>query len=200
MPKKPENHAAYKVEPIRSLQQVKRIRKMLLQKGELRNALLFCLGVNNGLRIGDLLNLKVYQVKDLDPDREFHILEQKTGKKNIAVVNQICHKILLEYLENTKLTNGNYLFPSQKPNKNGEKKLDPRSVNALIKKWTQEAGLKGNYGTHSLRKTFGYIQYTEFKADLSLLCKRFNHSSPAITLRYIGITDDQIRNMLLQQI
>ncbi|MGL5480083.1 MAG: site-specific integrase, partial [Clostridium sp.] len=42
---------------------------------------------------------------------------------------------------------------------------------------------------HTMRKTFGYFHYNQFK-DIAILQDIFNHSAPSITLRYIGITDD----------
>lgn len=52
-----------------------------------------------------------------------------------------------------------------------------------------------NIGTHTLRKTFGYFHYKRYK-DVALLQQLFNHASPSITLRYIGITQDEIDDTL----
>ena len=57
-------------------------------------------------------------------------------------------------------------------------------------------GINGFYGTHTLRKTFGYHHYHKFK-DVALLQKIFNHYSPSITLRYIGIDQEEINNSYL---
>ena len=187
---------AYITEPIRTMEAVRKIRKMLLDRGELRNALLFCLAVNCGARIGDLLDLRVKHVRHLPIDGSFRFHEEKTGKGTLIVINQVCHKILTRYLAEGDLEDEDFLFPSQK----GRSKLDPRSVNFLVKKWTSESGLQGNYGCHSLRKTFGFLQRTVFKADFALLCEKFNHSSPSITKRYLGIQESEIRDMLLHQI
>ena len=51
--------------------------------------------------------------------------------------------------------------------------------------------LEDKFGTHTMRKTFGYHHYKKFK-DVAMLQKIFNHSSPEITLRYIGIEQDEI--------
>jgi len=61
----------------------------------------------------------------------------------------------------------------------------------MIRDACKAAGLEEKIGTHSMRKTFGYHHYQQFK-DVVLLQKIFNHSSPQITLRYIGIEQDQI--------
>jgi integrase len=119
---------------------------------------------------------------------------------NFLVLNKTCHKILQTYLKDRKFRDSDYLFISQKRNKEGKKVLDPRSVNASIKLWCKDAGLTGQFGTHTMRKTFGYLQYAHFKTDINILCERFKHSSPAITRRYIGITEDTVQNCLLNEI
>jgi len=51
-----------------------------------------------------------------------------------------------------------------------------------------------------LRKTFGYIQRTKFKVGFEVLAKRFNHSSPAVIMRYLGITDKEVNGILMNEI
>jgi hypothetical protein len=50
------------------------------------------------------------------------------------------------------------------------------------------------------RKTFGYIQRTKYGVSFEVLCKRFGHSSPAITMRYLGIDDREVKGILLNEI
>lgn len=74
-------------------------------------------------------------------------------------------------------------------------------VSQMIKAWTKSINLKGNYGAHTLRKTFGgYVQRTRFGIGFEILAKRFNHSSPAITMRYLGIQPDEVNGILLNEI
>ena len=73
-------------------------------------------------------------------------------------------------------------------------------VNRMIKSWCRAINLPGNYGAHTLRKTFGYIQRTKFGVGFEVLCRRFNHSSPAITMRYLGITDQEVYSILQNEI
>ena len=70
-------------------------------------------------------------------------------------------------------------------------RLDRFAAYNIIKNACKAAGLEETIGTHTLRKTFGYHHYQQFK-DVAILQKIFNHSSPQITLRYIGIEQDQI--------
>ena len=66
-------------------------------------------------------------------------------------------------------------------------------TNYILKSASEAINLPEKIGTHTMRKTFGYHHYQKFK-DVALLQMIFNHSSPQITLRYIGITQDRIDN------
>ncbi|MFN2344045.1 MAG: site-specific integrase, partial [Desulfonatronovibrio sp.] len=74
------------------------------------------------------------------------------------------------------------------------------AANRLVKAWCRAINLRGNYGTHSLRKTFGYIQRIKYGVGFEVLCKRFNHSSPAVTMRYLGIEDKEVNGILMNEI
>jgi integrase len=75
-----------------------------------------------------------------------------------------------------------------------------QAVNNLIKSWTRAINLKGNYGAHTLRKTWGYMQRTKYGVGFEIICKRFNHSSPAVTMRYLGIEDKEVHSTLMNEI
>lgn len=93
------------------------------------------------------------------------------------------------------LFDNDFLFRSR----NGKNKpLTRETVHKMIKEWTKP--LKGNYGTHTLRKTFGYIQRTKYGVSFEVLCKRFGHSSPSVTMRYLGIDDREVKGILLNEI
>jgi integrase len=150
------------------------------------------MGINNGLRTGDLLKLKVMDVRGLKEGDKITIKEGKTGKQNILVINKTVHKVLIQYLMESKLKDDDYLFKSRK----GNRPISIQTVNGYLKKWTSEINIKGNYGAHSLRKTWGYFQRKIFGVGFEVLCKRYNHASPAITMRYLGITDREVENIL----
>ena len=82
-PNAPKKGDRITVDPIRDTKSVKAIAKLLHNRP--RDHLLFILGVNNGLRAGDLLKLKVKQIRYLKPGETLHIKEGKTGKDNILV-------------------------------------------------------------------------------------------------------------------
>jgi len=190
----PKKGSVITVEPIKNLKDINAIKKLVNESP--RNYLLFVMGINNGLRAGDLLKLKVKDVRYLKPGQTITIRESKTGKLNILMVNKSVHKAIQNYIEQLKPDDDDYLFASYKT----KKPIKVQSLNNLIKLWTKSINLKGNYGSHSLRKTFGYVQRTEYKVGFEILAKRFNHSSPAITMRYLGLSNEEVNHVLMNEI
>lgn len=190
----PKKGRRIKVEPIRRRKDIASIKKLLESKP--RDYLLFVMGINNGLRVGDLLKLKVSDVERLKPGQTITIREGKTGKENILMVNKAVHKAIKNFLEEMQSDLDAYLFASQK----GRGPLTLQAVNAMIKRWAKAINLRENYGAHTLRKTFGYIQRTKFGVGFEVLAKRYNHSSPAVTMRYLGITPDEVNECLMNDI
>jgi integrase len=182
------------VDPIQKIVDIRAISKLL--EGSPRDRLLFVMGINNGIRTGDLLKLKVKDVRHLKAGDYITIKESKTKKDNVLVVNKTVYKALKNYFDKVQLKNDEYLFASRK----GNKPLQTKSINRLIKSWTKSINLKGNYGAHTLRKTWGYIQRTKHGVGFEIICKRFNHSSPSVTMRYLGIQDKEVHETLMNEI
>lgn len=174
------------VEPIRNKKDIDQI-KLLLKTRKMRDYILFTLGINCGLRISDVLKLRV---KDVRNKRFLLIIEQKTGKhRKIPIKTKLMHML------NTYIKNKNdeqWLFKSQKGD---NRPISRIQAYRIIKSVCLRAGLTENFGTHTLRKTFGYHFYKMTK-DVALLQNILNHSSPKITLRYIGINQDIIELQL----
>ena len=169
------------VEPIRDKEQIKKVKQVLKQSNQ-RNYLLFVLGINSGLRISDILKLKV---KDVKNKKYIEIKEQKTKKyKKFPITKPL--KLCIDRYINDKLSE-DWLFES----KRGSKPITRVQAYRIICNACNNAGINLNIGTHTLRKTFGYHFYQE-KKDIVILQKIFNHSTPDITLRYIGINQDII--------
>jgi len=190
-PNHPPKGSSTVVEPIREEKDIQSIKKLLSKNP--RDQLLFVMGINNGLRMGDLLKLKIKDVKGLKSGECIRIKEGKTGKQNILVINKSVYKVLTEYLQTAKLSDDDYLFKSRK----SDKALTMQAVNAYIKRWTSAINLPGNYGAHSLRKTWGYAQRIRYGVGFEVICKRYNHSSPSVTMRYLGITDKEVMDCLI---
>lgn len=168
------------VEPIRKIKDIKKIEKLLETQNK-RDLLLFTLGINCGLRISDILRLNVNDVKS---KTYIFIKEQKTGKFKRIPINSKLKIIIKTYIKGKK--ENMPLFTNSRNNR-----LDRFSAYRIIKNACKSAGIKEKVGTHTLRKTFGYHHYKKFK-DIAMLQKIFNHSSASVTLRYIGIEQDNI--------
>ena len=167
------------MEPIRKKQKIEAMKNELLKSGY-RNYLLFITGINTGLRISDLLNLKVKDVRD-----KTHIIieEQKTDKTKKFLMNNRLKDKLDSYIE--RMDDGEYLFKSQKGN---NKPISRVQAYRILRKAANDVGLE-SVGTHTLRKTFGYHHYQQHK-EVAVLQELFNHSAPSVTLDYIGINQD----------
>ena len=169
------------VYPIRDKDSIQKM-KAYLSKNP-RDLLLFTIGLNSALRISDILSLKVGQVKS-----GYVILkEQKTNKTKRFPLNKSVMEVLLPYIAGKG--DEDYLFESQKGNK-----LSRCQAYRIIKKASRVCGLSEEIATHSMRKTFAYKVYEKTK-DIALIQQLLNHSSPAISLRYIGITQNKLDNI-----
>lgn len=168
------------VEPIRNKNDIKKVEKILAKQSE-RDLLMFTIGTNCGLRISDILNLNVGDVKGKS---HIQIKEQKTGKFKKFLINEKLKPMLAAFTKNRN--NDEPLFLST-----WNRRLDRVRAYYIIHNACVEAGIDYKVGTHTLRKTFGYHHYQKFK-DVAMLQKIFNHSSPSITMRYIGIEQDKI--------
>ena len=167
------------VEPIRNVENIKKIEQILSKNP--RNLLFFTMGTNCGLRISDILGLDVKDVKDKS---YIQIVEKKTGKFKKFPINAKLKPMLKDFTKGKKMTEP--LFTTKFKNR-----LERVAAYKIINAACKEAGLEERVGTHTLRKTFGYHHYQKFK-DVVMLQKIFNHYSPEITLRYIGIEQSQI--------
>jgi len=180
-----------RVEPIRELKHIKAIKQLL--NGNYRDKLLFVLGINTGLRAQDLLALRVFQFKDCKVGDRITIKEKKTGKQNIIIINKEVMLALDAYLEALEPQETDFVFKSRK-GKNYP--LTTFRVTRLVKLWTETINLKGNYGAHTLRKTFCVIQRTCFKVPWETLCTYLNHSSPSVTRLYLGLKSEEVESIL----
>ena len=183
------------VEPIRDPKKVAAIRKILKGQDSPRDYLLFVMGINTALRIGDLLRLRVGDTLNAHGQIvEFlHIREQKTGKSKRVKLNKPVQEALKYYFSKVAGTDPEApLFCSSRY----AKPLDRTGVWRSINKWCQDVGLtQGHYGAHTLRKTWGYMARRYHGIPIELIQAKYGHSTPAVTRRYIGITGDEIENV-----
>ena len=180
------------VQPIRDLKQIENI-KILLKHKNLRDYCLFTLGINSGLRISDLLKLTIADVMEKGkPKDRIRLREKKTNKYKEFPLSDNAKSAIKEYLKTRNYTENEPLFISRK----NEGFLLRQQAYKIINDVAKSVGIKEKIGTHTLRKTFGYHAYNK-GYDITVIQKLFNHSSPSVTLRYIGITQDDLDNVYL---
>lgn len=174
----------------------------------LRDYALFIFGIYTGRRISDIVALNVNDIAHVDNKGRFtikkrlQIIEKKTGKFINIALHDTARRALNKYLRKRKkgaYSIGDFLreplFKSQKRRKNGEQRIRESSVWRILNTAGRKCGI-AKIGTHSLRKTFGYMLY-QSGTSIELIQKMLNHSSPAITFAYIGITRDDIDEAIL---
>lgn len=183
------------VEAIKDKRQIENMKKVLKGSNP-RDYLLFVFGINSGLRISDLLSLSWTDVLDQKnkPRPFFEVTEQKTGKtRKITINDTLCKALQEAFTAGGDINIGDYIFKSQK----GENQSISRNQAwQVLNNAARTCGIINRIGTHTLRKTFGYHAYQQ-GIDITLLQQLFNHSSPSVTLRYIGITQQDIDDVYI---
>ncbi|AIF45743.1 site-specific integrase [Virgibacillus sp. SK37] len=173
------------VQPIRDPEVIEKMKRELSKKGS-RNEFMFVFGINTGLRISDMLLLKVKDVRGKD---FFIVKEKKTGSIKRFKINQELYIRIDSYTRDRK--EEDYLFQSTR----GNTPIQRVQAYKILNEAARAIGLNEIIGTHTLRKTFGYHFYKKTK-DVDMLQRIFNHSAPSITKRYIGVSQDEIDQAL----
>lgn len=192
-------------EPIKSMDDIMRISRYLIEKGRYRDNMLFIVGINFGLRVSDL---RLLRFCDLINDNctfksSFPVFETKTRntrkkKRNRYItINTAVVEAVTLYLENTpNVKLSDYMFRSQSNHGYDiNQPIHRASVDKILKSIAKDLDLNMKVSTHTLRKTWAYHQMVMSNNDprkLLLLSKMMGHSSVMITLDYIGITNEEI--------
>ncbi|MFB9324215.1 MULTISPECIES: tyrosine-type recombinase/integrase [Bacillati] len=178
------------VQPIRDRGKIEEMREHLKLKSY-RDYFLFEMGINVGLRIGDLVKLKV---SDVYRKKAIIFKDEKSEKNKRVPLSLHIREVIEEYVDRTKLDDNDWLFASRKRTGKNNGHITRVQAYRILNKAAKELDLD-EIGTHSLRKTFGYHYYQNYK-DVAMLQELFGHSAPSITLRYIGINDEMIEKSL----
>ena len=174
-----------KVEPIRDPQKLAAIKARLRRRNP-RHYAFFVLGINTALRPGDLLRIRagdVYEGGKVRP--HLYIRSQKTNIPHRIHLNESCREALeLLWATEGPFRDNEHLFPWTR-----------QHAWRLVNRWCREVGLTGRYGAHTLRKTWGYMARKYHGVPIELIQAKLGHATPAVTRRYIGITDDEIEDV-----
>jgi integrase len=167
------------VQPIRDKKKLEDMKWALKRHCSERDYIMFLIGINTGLRVSDILKLKVSDVKR---KKRVVVREGKTKKQRTLNLTNIYAEIQ-DYI---KTVDSEWLFPSRK----GDQAITPTQAYRQLQKAADMAEVD-SVGTHTMRKTFGYWYYKQTK-DIAALQRILNHYSPEETKLYIGITDEEI--------
>ncbi|MGE7091317.1 tyrosine-type recombinase/integrase [Lysinibacillus sp. NPDC048646] len=177
------------VQPIRDPDVIEEIELFLKEKNE-RDYILFLLGIYTGLRISDILSLKV---KDLKDKKYLVINEKKTRRKKnngrSIELNPILKKALKKYLKDRP--NHEYVIKSRVGN---NKSITRERAYMILREVANEFDID-SLACHSMRKTLGFHLYQQTK-DIVLVQKTLNHEDSSYTLRYIGIEQDTVNSKI----
>lgn len=176
------------VEPIRSLKDIQAIKKLLADR-PVQQAI-FVVGINTNLRAGDLLGITIGQVRGLQALGELVLREQKTDKLRRINLNKACIEAVNRVLALKEYwRDDEYLFTGQRG------RFTVPYLNTLVKSWCRSINLKGNYGSHTLRKTWGYIQRVHFGVGLPELMTVFGHATQRQTLTYLCVQPEEVKSI-----
>ncbi|OXS72957.1 site-specific integrase [Domibacillus enclensis] len=175
------------VDPIRDPEQIRAMKEHLLHQSY-RDYFLFVFGLNSGLRISDIVGLRVMDVRNTD---HLRVKEKKTGNTRKIRMTGALKQEIEKYTR--QMADSDLLFPSRK----GKGHIGRETAWRVINGAARACGISGAIGTHTMRKTFGYHFYQQTK-DVAMLQQIFGHSAPSVTLRYIGINEDMMDQALDQ--
>ena len=193
----PAPGSSTKVEPIRRIEDINQIKQALAAQP--RDLCLFTVGINTAYRASELLSIRVGQVAHLRPGDTLDIKQPKNRRYRLTTLNKSAIASIREWLESHPDPSPDApLFISRKTGK----ALTVSPFVNMVKRWCHEAGLHGAYGSHSLRKTFGYHQLrgntkTPPHLVLPLLMEAYGHSTQQQTLAYLCIQSDEVSSLFM---
>jgi integrase len=177
----------------------------ILKEGKFgdRNYLLFVIGINTGIRVSDYTNMTIGQFREICDRGYIVLVPSKTDKRKIDENGNIVGKYkkiridiseglrncIADYIKDKD--DKEYMFPSKK----GGTPIKRQTVWLILNEAAKKAEIKENIGCHSMRKTFGYWHYQQ-NHDIRLLMEIFQHSSEDVTLRYIGINAEKMKDSM----
>ena len=175
--------------PIKDIRKVFDIQDYLKYKSE-RDYVLFLLGITTGYRAGDLVELKIRDVKEALRRGKFEILEgkkknsknirEKNRKPRIAEILPEVETVLKRYIKDKK--DYEYMFASRK----GKSHIKVDRVTSILKEAADYFGMD-DITAHSMRKTYAYTVYIENGCDIIAVKEMLGHSSIEETKAYLGL-------------
>ena len=166
------------VDPIKNLDDLSKVKALVLP--DVRLNALWHIATNTALRASDLVSLKF---SDVQTDGTLVVRERKTAKRRVIPLNSSTLKALRVWEDHATC---DYIFSGQRG------AMTVGSWSRIVKSLCEQAGLEGQFGSHSCRKTFVRLQCDVFKTSLPVLMSLLGHSTEKQTLVYCGKLQDEV--------
>jgi integrase len=168
----------------------------------LRDRAFFVLGLKTGLRCRELLGLRIGDVwRGRVLDRVEVPRRVTKGKRaGFSLPLHTAAQLALDcYIRARCSTLPSHapLFWSAKRSQLGLRALDRSGAWRRLKKAFRDAGVEGNTGTHSLRKTFCNKVYRALRNDLIATQAAMHHRSITSTIRYLSFNAAEVERAIL---
>ena len=188
----PDRNQSHVMAPLSS-RQARLVLTYLRGRGNTRDTALWALGISTGLRISDLLSLQVRDILDVSGEvaGRISVVESKSRKARGISLLDFAKQALREHLSGKSLSPSSFIFPSRK---GPDAPLTRQQAYRLVRKWCGDCGFKGDFGTHTIRKTYATAAYVATGRDPVATARLTGHSNPAQLLHYIGecgVTEQQ---------
>jgi integrase len=183
-------------QPIRDKKQATALAIYFKDKGQYRNFTLIIMGLYTALRISDLLSIcweDVYDFRNNRVREVLHLSERKTGKTATIALNKEILVALNQLLSHTEALPHDAIFKSQKTGK----AIGRTQAYRIIRNAADVLSFQNRVSCHSLRKTLGYHAWNNGVSP-AVIMDIYNHSSLAVTKRYLGVTQDDIDKVYLE--
>jgi len=165
---------------------------LLESRGRMRDWFMIKTGLNLGLRSCDWLDMKLGDLRRLQPDETLWLTEQKTGKRISVVVNDGFYQGAQRFLETLQdRPDDEFVFKSKKGR---NARISRQHAWYLLKEIAREVGTERNIGLHSLRKSFAHHGVLRFGIKVEVVSEALNHSSPRITRNYACIPEETVQD------
>ena len=150
-----------------------------------RTAAVLVLEANTGMRIGDIMQMKFRNIVKDGKRYRLDITEEKTGKKRTFTIHPDIREFVSDYCRRNGIKDNDIIFP-----------VTERNIQKQLKECVEWLGIDGSIGTHSFRKYFGTSIYEDNNHDIRLVQELMQHSSPAITSRYLSVSSASVETAL----
>ena len=149
-----------------------------------RIATALVLEANLGIRVSDIVQLRLKDIVRDGNRWRLNIKEQKTQKTRDFTVHEDLYQYIFNYAMQNNLTPNDKLID-----------ITERAVQKQLKKVCDYLGFEG-IGTHSFRKMYATKLYEENNYNIMLVQELLQHSSPNITQRYIGLRREEVEKAM----